>query len=99
MIYIENLCEFIWQLIQNGMAGLFLPQDKEYVCTTDMVRLIAQNTNKKIVFTKIFNPFINILTVNLINKVFGNLTYEKIDYGFDYNTTKNLTEAIAEIEG
>lgn len=77
MIYIGNLCEFIRILINNESSGIFFPQNKEYVCTSEMVRLIANIHGKKIRMTKLFNPIIKKIKVSTINKLFGNLLYEK----------------------
>lgn len=79
MIHIDNLSEFIRLLINNQERGLFFPQNKEYVKTSEMVRLISENHNKKIRLTKIFNPVLNLLMNNLpmLKKVFGNLIYDK----------------------
>lgn len=76
MIYIDNLCEFIRQLIEKEAYGLFFPQNKEYVNTSDMVMSIAEAHGKKIVMTKLFNPLLKLLKLNLVNKVFGDLVYE-----------------------
>lgn len=77
MIYTNNLCEFIRLIIENECNGIFLPQNKEYVCTSEMVKFIADKNGKKIVMTKLFNPIIKMLNTSLINKVFGNLVYDK----------------------
>lgn len=79
MLYIENLCEFIRLMIDNKESGLYFPQNKEYVCTSDMVKLIAKTCGGGIYSTKIFNIFIKILSkkINLVNKVFGNFVYDK----------------------
>ncbi len=79
MLFIDNLCEFIKLMIDNNEQGIFFPQNKEYVNTSNMVREIAKAHNKKIWFTKLFNPIIRLMIgrVNVVNKVFGNLTYEK----------------------
>lgn len=79
MLYIENLCEFIRLMIDNKESGLYFPQNREYVCTSDMVKLIAKTYNKKMCLTSLFNIFIKILSkkVNLVNKVFGNFMYDK----------------------
>ena len=57
---------------------MFLPQNEEYVCTSEMVRQIAEAHGKKIYMTKLFNPLLSILRVSMINKVFGDLVYEKM---------------------
>ncbi|MDG5789301.1 NAD-dependent epimerase/dehydratase family protein [Evansella sp. AB-P1] len=79
MIHIDNLCEFIRLMIKNDESGLFFPQNSEYIKTTDLVIQIKRVHNKNIKVTKIFNPFIKVMSskVNVINKVFGSLVYEK----------------------
>lgn len=76
MIYIDNLCEFVRLLIDNGSRGLFFPQNDEYVNTSEMVKLIAEVHGKKIILTKLFNPILRLLKIAIVNKVFGDLTYE-----------------------
>lgn len=86
MIYIDNLSEFVKQLIDNRSGGLFFPQNAEYVNTSEMVRLIAGVHGKKIMMTKLFNPLLRLLNVSTANKVFGDLVYElsMSDYESDY---------------
>jgi UDP-glucose 4-epimerase len=76
MIYIDNLSEFVKQLIDNRSSGLFFPQNAEYVNTSEMVRLIAEAHGKQIVMTKLFNPLLRLLNVSTVNKVFGDLVYD-----------------------
>ena len=74
----DNLCEFIRLMIDNEERGLFFPQNAEYVKTSEMVRLIAEVHGRKIRLTKVFNPIIKmIFGVNMVNKVFGNLVYDR----------------------
>jgi len=79
MIHIDNLSEYLRLMVEYEEYGLFFPQNREYVGTSDMVRLIAEVHGKRIRLTKIFNfilyPLIN--KNSLINKVFGDLTYKK----------------------
>ena len=86
MIYIDNLSEFVKQLIDNKSGGLFFPQNAEYVNTSEMVSLIAEAHGKRIVMTKLFNPLLRLLNVSTVNKVFGDLVYDMSmsDYEFDY---------------
>lgn len=87
MIYIGNLCEFVKGCIDFKRRGLFFPQNADYTNTSKMVKLIAEEHGKKIRMTKAFNWVIKIASVNVIRKVFGNLTYELVDtvgkYGFE----------------
>lgn len=88
MIYIDNLCEFIRLIIETGESGIFCPQNKNYVCTSGMAKIISKKIGKKIWFShilscacKIFMPFISI-----IQKAFGNLIYKDLEkHDFKYN--------------
>lgn len=83
MIYIENLCEFIREIIAYEDAGIFYPQNPEYTVTARMVGLIADAAGKQICLTSFFNPFIRLAGKmpgkigKLTNKAFGNCVYEK----------------------
>lgn len=79
MLHIDNLCEFIRLMIDNDEKGTFFPQNSEYVKTSILVKLIAESHGKKIRLTKIFNGLLIIMSkkIFIINKVFGNLVYEK----------------------
>lgn len=78
MLHIDNLCEFTKLMIDNEESGLFFPQNKEYVKTSEMVRLIAEAHGKKIRLTKVLDPALRMMYgIGVVNKVFGNLVYEK----------------------
>ncbi|CCW07763.1 MULTISPECIES: NAD-dependent epimerase/dehydratase family protein [Bacillus] len=87
MIFIDNLCEFLKIVIDKELAGIFFPQNKEYVSTKDIINLMAINMNKKVHFIKTFNPVIKIMSkkINVVNKVLGNKAYDKkLNPKFDY---------------
>ena len=88
MLYLGNLIEFIRLMIDNEESGIYLPQNREYVSSVEMIKEIARIHNHKIWFTGIFNPFIKLFNKQTyINKVFGNLTIDKelSKYKEDYN--------------
>jgi nucleoside-diphosphate-sugar epimerase len=77
IIYIDNLCELVRLLIDDLSSGVFTPQNIEYVRSSEMVKMIAEAHGKKIKMTKLFNPLIRLLKIDVVNKVFGDLVYEK----------------------
>ena len=79
MIFIDNLSEFIRILIDKKQAGLYFPQNKDYVNTTDLVRHIAMAHGRNISIYKIFNWCIPIgLKISgIFRKVFGSFVYDK----------------------
>lgn len=101
MLHIDNLCEFVRLMIDNKEKGLFFPQNEEYVKTSGMVELIAEVHGKKIKMTRIFNPVLRVISskIKFINKVFGNLVYDKIisEYKSHY-FMRTIEESIKETE-
>jgi len=87
MIYIENLCEFFCNLIDSGTEGTFLPQNKEYVNTMELVKIIATYDNKRIVTIKLFNSLIRLFMkrISVFEKLFGDLYYIEQGNEDDYN--------------
>jgi UDP-glucose 4-epimerase len=79
MLYIENLCNFIKLIIDNESSGVFFPQNSEYFCTSDIVKIVAEDKNRKILMPKVFNYIIKISTMfsKTLRKVFGNYVYDK----------------------
>lgn len=79
MIYIDNLCEFIRLLIDNYSSGLFFPQNKEYVNTTVLIRLIREVHGKRTHITKVLNwgIIVGLKFSETFRKVFGSFVYNK----------------------
>lgn len=97
MIYIDNLNEFVRKQIDIKSSGIFLPQNNEYVCTSEMVNLISTLHGRKIRMTKVFNPVIRIfitMDFKIFTKIFGNLIYETEDIAtkFDFEESIINTE-------
>ena len=100
MVYIDNLSEFVKRLIDNRSGGLFFPQNAEYVNISEMVKLIADAHDKKVLMTKLFNPLLRLLNVSTVNKVFGDLVYDMCmsEYESDYRVC-GFRESIMCTEG
>ncbi len=106
MLYIENLCKFIYLMIEEEEDGIFFPQNAEYVRTCDMVRSIADTHGRKIHMTRVFNPVLRLLGKSggklggMVNKAFGNLVYERgmSEYKEDYQVY-GLEESVRRTEG
>lgn len=97
MLHIDNLCELIKLMIDNEESGLFFPQNKEYVSTSEIVRTIAEVHGKKIRMTKVFNPILKrMYGLGVVNKAFGNLVYEMdmSEYGKGEYRVRGFRETI-----
>ena len=100
MIFIDNLCEFVRLLIDSGDSGIFLPQNKEYVRTSELVRQIAVNNGKHIHLTRVFNWLVLLSSnlVNVVNKVFGDFYYKKKIYFGNAYQVVDFPESIKKTE-
>jgi len=77
MIFIDNLSELIKLIIDNESNGLFLPQNKDYVNTSEMVKMISESYNIPIKMTTAFNSILNFFgDIPKIKKAFGSLVYD-----------------------
>lgn len=98
MIYIDNLCAFICSLIDGESEGVFLPQNSAYVCTSELVRLVAECHDRRVAMTKLFNPVLRLMLkrATVAGKLFGDLTYfgDGINYidhvGFEDSVRRSL---------
>lgn len=99
MLFVGNLCVYVKRVIDNMMSGILFPQNKEYVCTRDMVRQIAEVHGRKIHLTKVFNPLLRLFSgkIGVIDKVFGSMVYEQSD--IIPKEMVNFSESIALTEG
>ncbi|MGE6368785.1 NAD-dependent epimerase/dehydratase family protein [Planococcus kocurii] len=79
MIYIDNLCEFVFQAISNNDRGIYHPQDSEYINTSVMVKEIALANKHKLYLSMIAGKFLKVFIgkSSIYKKIFGNLYYSK----------------------
>lgn len=103
MLYIDNLCEFVYLMIKNEETGIFWPQNSEYSNTSELVKMIATVNGKNIVLLNGLQWFLKLLShcTSLVNKAFGNLTYdlEISEYKEEYRVANNINEIIKRTEG
>lgn len=79
MIAIDNLCEFLYQVVVKEKSGIYHLQDREYVETSKLVGYMRKANGKGILYVKKFNPFIStaVKSIGTVEKVFGNYVYVK----------------------
>lgn len=59
VIYMDNLAEFVRLLVENGMGGIFYPQNKEYASTAVLAKTIAEVHGRKLYMSKVLIPFVS----------------------------------------
>ncbi len=112
MLYVGNLCKFISLMIENEERGIFFPQNKEYVRTSDMVQMIAGTHGRKVHLVRLFNPILRLMgrigaenggksgkIAGMVNKAFGNMVYDKnmSEYSVEYSIYE-LEESVVRTE-
>ena len=88
MIFIETLCEYVRRYIDESAIGVKLPQNNEYMNTSDMASAIAQKLGKKIFLSSVLGFFVKLLCpcFSVANKAFGSLVYEREEAQFEQKT-------------
>lgn len=101
MLYIDNLCEFVKQVILHEVEGVVYPQNDAYADTVEIIRYYAKANGKKVWITKLFNPLIWLFGdhVRSLGKMFSNSTYDMAmsEYPFEYRVV-GLEESFAGIQ-
>ena len=101
MLYIGNLVEFVRLMIENNEQGIFWPQNAEYSNTSELVKMIGLENNKKVRLIKGFSWLLIFLGlfIGKIGKAFGNLSYKKSLSQYRVNYIRySLEESIKETE-
>lgn len=82
MLNVETLSEYLLTIIQKKKSGVFLPQDEEYHCTSELMVELGEKYGRKIWLVSGFEWFFcllkkqNGLIGSVINKIFGDLYIE-----------------------
>lgn len=100
MLYIDNLAEFVLQVIRHCLSGTFYPQNRELSDTVEIIRYFAKAQHHSIWFAKWMNPFVRFASHFLqpINKMFGTYYYapEMSQMPFEYQIV-SLEESLKHI--
>jgi UDP-glucose 4-epimerase len=98
VLYIDNLSEFIRLMIEGGESGVFFPQNREYMNTSEAIRLLGAAKGKRIRLLRGFTLPLRIMGVfvGFVHKAFGSFTYDAqmSEYKEDYRKV-SFEESIA----
>ena len=87
MIYIDNLSSFVKMAIDRELSGVYFPQNREYMNTSDMAMGIAEGLGKKCRLSRLLGFGVKLLIpfVSMAKKGFGTLIYEDTEtFDFEY---------------
>lgn len=88
MIYSRNLAELMRLLVESKEEGLFLPQEKQHICTADMIEKLGRAMGRHIHLSRLLAGPASLLSRHneTFGKVFGNDCYslEASECGHDY---------------
>ena len=75
MVYIGNLCHLIDTIIEKEKNGVFLASDDKAVSTTDLIKLISKELDKKVYLVKVpfFEILLKIVRLDLHKKLYKSL--------------------------
>lgn len=81
MLSISKLCDLLKGYIDEENSGLFLPQDERYANTSELVQELAKIHGRKVYLSSVLGWIVISFfkNVKIVRKMFGNLTYEKLE--------------------
>ena len=81
MIYIDNLSSFLKFCVDQNLSNVYFPQNKEYMCTSNMALWISEKIQKKIYLEYITGICVKFLSLvhPTAKKAFGSLIYDMKD--------------------
>lgn len=101
MLYIDNLAEFVKQVILRDLSGTFYPQDEELADTVEIAKTVARINGHKLFVWKWLNVFVCLGSpfVNALNKMFATYYYDPSmsRMNFDYQIVSQ-EEALKRID-
>ena len=79
MLYVGNLNALVKLLIDREDRGIFCPQDRDYLCTSQVVRAIAAAQGKRLPLVPGFSWSLYLLRQisRSVDKAFGSLCYDQ----------------------
>lgn len=101
MVYIDNLSSCVRMCVDHGLAGVYFPQNRDYVSTMDMAAGIARAMHKKLHFEFLTGLGVCILRLfyPAAKKGFGTLIYQGTeDFDFSYVVVENEPSFIDSVE-
>ena len=102
MLYIDNLAEFVKQVILRGLSGTFYPQDKELADTVEIAKAFAKMSGHKLFVWKWLNVFVYLGSplVNALNKMFATYYYDpamsQMDFDYQLVSFEESLKRVAE---
>lgn len=102
MIFIDTLSDFFKELILRKDTGVFFPQNKEYVNTSEILMIIRKLNGKKTWFFYGMNWACSLISKKkrIVNKIYGSKiyandtrpTFEYVQYSFEETIKKTIKD-------
>lgn len=78
MIYIDNLCELVYLIIDKGMQGVFCPQDEKAVSANEILSAIAGGMGKNVKKSRVLGWLVHVVSfVPIVVKAYGGIEYSQ----------------------
>jgi len=78
MIYIDNLCELIYLIVEKRLKGVFCPQDEKAVSAIEILSAIAEGLGKNVKTSRLLGWMVHIVCfVPIVVKAYGGIEYSQ----------------------
>lgn len=88
MLYLGSLAELVRLLVDSREDGTYLPQDPDWMCTSDLVRILGEAQGNRVCLSRALGALVRPLVprVRALGKLFGDFRYDLAasEYGTVY---------------
>lgn len=88
MIYIDNLCELVYYLVDRRLGGIFCPQDDKAVSANEIMQAICNGIGKTTRSSYVLGGLLHLVSfIPLVAKAYGGIEYSQslsTINGYDY---------------
>ncbi|WP_214708995.1 MULTISPECIES: NAD-dependent epimerase/dehydratase family protein [unclassified Exiguobacterium] len=88
MIFVDNLSNFLYKIIENEATGTWIPQNKEYVNISSVYKVTCEMKNKNPILIPFKIPNLLSKRISFFKKIFGSLKVDENLSGTKFNYQK-----------
>lgn len=98
MVYIGVLCAFIRHIVDLECAGVFFPQNSDYISTSELAESIAAACGKRLFFSRLAGLAVGCALPfsKTLRKAFGSLVYEGMEEPAGWNCPVDAARSVRE---
>ena len=101
MIHVDNLSEFVRLAVDKELSGVYFPQNREYMNTSDMAMWLGKAKGKNLFMSRFIGVCVKMIKPfsRMARKAFGSLIYADTEqFGWSYCVRENEESVMSSVK-